>query len=259
MLLNIDWVKPGKPDQPTMLAFTGFGHRLDPWKRFAPDGWRVGVLGFPTENPPSDVWTPETLTEQLERFWGEAPFKALVSFSFGAAGATQVSNVLAKADPKKRPDLVAYVAPVQWAKAPWSILKRVRPHRRLRWLQRLSVGATKVSPISSKLGGPALEQIVRIVENYVGWDFVAHYLPYIGWIDTRLKTVRSWATHPWPCLLIGASLDQTVPSRRMAWRVKSASNVTYHEVEANHFNALDTARPLLTEHLEKLLEVGIQQ
>jgi len=255
MILNIDWVKPGKPSQPTMLAFTGFGHRIDPWKRFAPKGWRVGVLEFPVGNPPSDVWTPESLTAQLDRFWGEASHRAIVSFSFGAAGTTQVSNVLAKAELRKRPNFVAYVAPVQWAKAPWSILKRVRPHRRLRWLQRLSVGATRVSPLSSKLGGPALEQIVRIVENYVGWDFVAHYLPYIDWIDTRLKTVKSWKTHPWPCLLIGASLDQTVPCKRMSWRVKSASNVTYHEVEANHFNALDTARPLLTKTLEELISV----
>jgi len=255
MLLNIDWVQPGKPTQPTVIAFTGFGHRLDPWTRFAPKGWRVGVVEFPVGNPPSEVWTPETLTAQLDRFWGEASHKALVSFSFGGAGATQVSNVLAKADPDKRPNIAAYVAPVQWAKAPWSILKRVRPHRRLRWLQRLSVGATKVSPLSSKLGGPALEQIVRIVENHIGWDFVAHYLPYIGWIDSKIKTVRAWSGHPWPCLLIGASLDKTVPCRRMAWRVRSVENVTYHEVDANHFNAFDTARPILMETLERLIHV----
>lgn len=254
MLLNIDWVKPGKPCQPTLLAFSGFGHRLDPWTRLAPKGWRVGVVGFPVGNPPSEAWTPETLTAQLERFWGEASHRAIVSFSFGAAGATQVGNILAKAEVGKRPELVAYIAPVQWAKAPWSILKRVRPHRRLKWLQRLSVGATKVSTLSSKLGGPALEQIVRIVENHIGWDFVAHYLPYIDWIQTRVKTVRAWDKHPWPCLLIGASMDKTVPCRRMAWRVKYVDNVTYHQVEANHFNALDSARPLLTEKLEKLTE-----
>jgi len=257
MLLNIDWVQPGKPSQPTVLAFTGFGHRLDPWTRLAPKGWRVGVVEFPVGNPPSEVWTPEALTAQLDRFWGQASHRAIVAFSFGAAGATQVSNVLAKAEPKKQPQFVAYVAPVQWAKAPWSILKRVRPHRRLRWLQRLSVGATKVSPLSSKLGGPALEQIVRIVENHIGWDFVAHYLPYIDWIQTRLKTVRAWSKHPWPCILVGASLDKTVPCRKMAWRVRSVDNVTYHEVEANHFNALDTARSLLTEKLERLAAVNI--
>jgi hypothetical protein len=252
MVLNIEWVLPGESNLPTVIVFTGFGHRLDPWTRFRPNGWRVGVVEFPTGNPPSEVWTPEALAAQVQTFWADAPVRALLSFSFGGAGATRVSSVLAKADAMLKPDFVAYIAPVQWAKAPWSILKRVRPHRRLRWLQRLSTGATKVSPISARLGGPALEQIVRIVENYVGWDFVAHYLPYIDWIDSKTRAARAWGTHPWPIYLVGASLDKTVPVRRMQSLVKSKGNIEYKEIEANHFNAIDSARPLLVEALEKL-------
>ena len=248
-LLNIKWVKPGAPTDPTVLAFTGFGHRLDPWMRLRPERWRVGVLEFPVGTPPSEVWTPEALTAQLPRYWGEAAHRALLSFSFGGAGASAVAEVLAKADKRLQPEFAAYVAPVQWARAPWSLFRSVPADKRLGLLKRLVNGGSKlVRPFA----GQSVKQFVHIVENYVGWDFVAYYLPYIDWIDSTRQTTTKWSAHPWPSLLVGATGDRVIPNGSMA-RHASRVGIDYFDVTASHFNALDRAAAELRTRLAGVL------
>lgn len=257
-LLAVNWVKPGASTDPTILAFTGFGHRLDPWQRLQPEGWRVGVIEFPVGSPPSQIWSPDALAQQLKRFWGEASHRALLSFSFGGAGATAVGNALISSPDSTPilPDLAIHVAPVQWAKAPWSILRSIPVGMRLRALKSVTSGANKLLPLAGKLTGSSLTQFVNVVERYVGWDFVAFYLPYIDWIDSTTKTLGFWEKHPWPTTLVGASHDQVIPIAGMHALNQQFKRVAFQEIRAQHFDAVDRARPLILDQLSKLL-VGV--
>ena len=250
--LDVRWVRPGPPDAPTALAFTGFGHRLDPWMRLRPPGWRVGVAGFPVGSAPTAVWEPADLAAQLAAHWRGAPRRALLAFSFGAAGATAVAGVLADADPALRPQFAAYVAPVQWARAPWGVLRAVPRGARLRALRGIASGSNRLLPVVGRLAGPSVNQFVGIVERYVGWDFVAQYLPYLDWIDPTARTLAAWQSHPWPALLVGGSADRVIPHAGMARQAAGLSNVAYAEVASTHFDALDRARPRLLERLAAL-------
>ena len=250
--LDVRWVQPGPPTAPTALAFTGFGHRLDPWIRLRPPGWRLGVVEFPVGSPPTTVWDPADLARQLADHWREAPRRALLAFSFGSAGATAVAEVLANAAPDIRPQFAAYVAPVQWARAPWGVLRAIPRGARLRALQGVARGTNRLLPVVGRLAGPSVNQFVAIVERYVGWDFVAQYLPYIDWIDPTARTLAKWQAHPWPSLLVGGVGDQVIPHAGMAAQAAGLSNVAYAEVASTHFNALDRARALLLERLGAL-------
>ena len=254
-LLNVDWVKPGKATDPTILVFTGFGHRLDPWQRLQPEGWRVGVLVFPIGSPPDQIWSPETLASQLRRFWGEAAHRVMLSFSFGGAGATAVGNVLAAqaSDGSLQPALAIHIAPVQWAKAPWSILRTIPVGLRLRALKGVAGGANKLLPLAGKLTGSSLTQFVHVVERYVGWDFVAFYLPYLDWIDSKSSTLAHWEKHPWKTLLIGARNDQVIPLAGMTALRNQFDRVSFHEVDAQHFDAVDRARSIILAALKEIL------
>ena len=242
------WVVPGPDDAPTVLAFTGFGHRLDPWQRLRAPGWRVGVLEFPVGSPPTEVWTPEGLAEQLPRFWGRAARRVLMSFSFGAAGATSVGRVLART--ARAPDATGlllphraiHVAPVQWARIPWSILRRIPASARLPALKRLAKGGGALMALAGKTGDYGMREFVQLVDRHVGWDFVAFYLPYLDWIDPVRKTLATWSANPWPTHLIGATRDRVIPSKPMRGQVSSFAGVAYDEFDAAHFNAVDAAR-----------------
>ena len=241
-------MQPGPPDAPTALAFTGFGHRLDPWRRLRLPGWRLGVVEFPVKRSPDDPWTLDALVPQIDALWREAPRRALLAFSFGGAGATAVANAIA-ADaiaanaPLAAPDFAAYVAPVQWARIPWSVLKKIPARKRLSVLKNFARGGAAVlGPLAARLGNPAVRDFVNIVERYVGWDFVAYYLPYLDWIGTTKKTLRDWQSHPWPTLLVGADRDNVIPVAPMPAEVaRYAPDVAYVEVEGVHYNALDRA------------------
>ncbi len=253
LLLNVRWVRPGRATDPTVLAFTGFGHRLDPWIRLQPEGWRVGVLEFPIGSPPGRVWQPEALAAQLGRYWGQASRRALMGFSFGAAGATRVAGVLAKADAGARPEYVAYVAPVQWANIPWQLLRRVPRGLRLNALRGLARGTGSLLPLVSHGRGQTVKHFVNIVDKHVGWDFVAHYLPYLDWIDSPKRTLETWSSHPWPSLLVGASQDTVIPAAGMRSAMPAYPKLMYREVSASHFDALDQAGPHLRRALAQLV------
>ncbi len=254
LVLGIRWIVAGDDTSPTILAFTGFGHRLDPWQRLRAPGWRLGVLEFPIGTSPDKVWTAAALAAQLERFWGKASHRALLAFSFGAAPATAVSGVLAKAAQEKHVHLAAYVAPVQWGKAPWSLLRAMPVKMRLQLLRGVAKGSNSLVPLAGKLGYQTVRQFVHIVERYVGWDFVAHYLPYLDWIDSPRTTIEQWNQHPWPVTLFGASNDPVIPVEGMQSLAAKHTSVHYQEVVGHHFDAVDAARP----HLLKLLSVALQ-
>ena len=252
-------MQPGPPTLPTAIAFTGFGHRLDPWRRLRLPGWRLGVVEFPIERPPDDPWTLGALVPQIDALWREAPRRALLSFSFGGAGATAVANAIAEANAGVEegasarpvlaapilaaPDFAAYVAPVQWARAPWSVLKKIPARKRLSVLKNFARGGAAVlGPLAARLGNPAVRDFVNVVERYVGWDFVAYYLPYLDWIDSTKRTLRAWQSHPWPTLLVGADRDNVIPAAPMPTEAaRYAPDVEYVEVEGVHYNALDRA------------------
>ena len=250
--LAVRWVQPGPPGMPTAIAFTGFGHRLDPWMRLRPPGWRVGVVEWPIGAPPTQVWEPADLAAQLADLWVGAPRRALLAFSFGAAGATAVGEVLATADAALRPQFAAYVAPVQWARAPWGMLKAVPRGARLRALRGMAAGSRRVTPLIGRLAGASVREFIAVVERYVGWDFVARYLPYIDWIDSPATTIARWEAHPWPSLLVGGTADRVIPHAGMRALAEPLANVAYGEVASTHFNALDRARPLLLERMAGL-------
>ena len=254
-LLQVRWVSPGPESAPTALAFTGFGHRLDPWQRLRPADWRVGVVEFPVGSPAGFNWEAAELARQLGRFWRSARRRALLSFSYGGLGATAVGRVLAQADPHNfpRPDFAAYVAPVQWARAPWTLLKTVPRGARPRVLKGLANGGARVGALARGLGGESIGQFVQLVARYVGWDFVNQYLPYIDWIDSEARTVATWDGLPWPNLLVGARRDRVIPATGMHRLAAKHPNVDYVEVDASHFNAVDAARPELLRRLGALL------
>ena len=254
--LRIAWVQPGPTTAATALAFTGFGHRLDPWKRLRPPGWRLGVVEFPVGTPPSSVWEPAALARRVASAWSEAPRRALLAFSFGAAGATAVAEVLAAGEAGPAPDFAAYVAPVQWARAPWSLLRAVPRGSRLGLLRGMANGSARVLPLIGKLTGSTVNQFVGVVERYVGWDFVAQYLPYIDWIDSPARTLAKWESHPWPSLLVGGDADQVIPAEGMRSRAGELVRVEYAEVASTHFNALDRARELIVNRLPGAADAG---
>ncbi len=217
-ILRVDWVQPGPVTAPTALAFTGFGHRLDPWRRMRPPGWRLGVVEFPVNRPPDAPWTLETLLPQIDALWRDAPARALLSFSFGGAPATAVANAIA-AEPDRyvAPDFAAYVAPVQWSRIPWPAIRAIPQQRRLWVLKNFARGGSAmIGPLAAKLGNPAVRDFAHLVDRYVGWDFVGFYLPYLEWIGSSKKTLRDWGRHPWPTQLFGASEDRVIPSAGMA-------------------------------------------
>lgn len=253
LLLNVRWVQPGPATAPTALAFTGFGHRIDPWTRLRPAGWRLAVVEFPIGSPPGQVWEPTALAAQLERFWGRASQRALLAFSFGAAGASAVARVLAEALPEQRPAFAAYVAPVQWGKAPWRLLRGIPRGVRLAALRGLARGSGRLMPLVGRAGGASVQQFVGIVERYVGWDFVAHYLPYLDWIDSPRDTVAAWSAQPWPSLLVGGTRDTVIPAEGMRTLTAAFPKVAYREVDSTHFNALDQAAPHINAALAQLL------
>lgn len=255
-ILRVDWVQPGPATLPTVLAFTGFGHRLDPWRRMRPPGWRLGVIEFPVNRAPDDPWTIATLMPQIDALWREAPARALLSFSFGGAPATAVANAIAAAPDKfAPPDLAAYVAPVQWSRIPWPAIRAIPARKRLWALKNFARGgAAMLGPIAAKLGNPAVRDFVNIVDRYVGWDFVAFYLPYLDWIRSTKSTLTDWERHVWPTHLFGASDDRVIPSVGMATQVASfAPGVTFHQTTGVHYNALDMARPAILSALRGLL------
>ena len=256
-LLRAEWLQPGPPTLPTAIAFTGFGHRLDPWRRLRLPGWRLAVVEFPIHRDPGDPWTSDTLVPQLDALWREAPHRALLSFSFGGAGATAFAKTIAAgAGAYALPDFAAYVAPVQWARIPWSVLRSIPAGRRLGFLKTFaSGGAAVLGPIAARLGHPAVRDFVHVVERYVGWDFVAYYLPYLDWIDPTEDTLRAWQSHPWPSLLVGGARDNVIPAAPMAAGVaKYAPDVAYLEVPAVHYNALDLAAPAIRQRAAGVLE-----
>lgn len=254
--LHIEWVQPGLPTAPTALAFTGFGHRLDPWRRLRPEGWRLGVIEFPVGRSPEQPWTLETLLPQIDAAWREAPRRALLAFSFGGAPATQVASALAAAIPGTYvlPDVAVYTAPVQWSRIPWSALRTIPKSMRLSVLRKTArSGSRLLGPIAERLGNPAVRQFSEMVERYVGWDFVGYYLPYLEWINPVEATLTAWRGHPWPSQLVGAVGDTVIPAAGMAGAVaKWAPSVDYHEVIASHYQALDAARPLILSELSRL-------
>ena len=260
-VLRVEWVQPGPPTAPTALAFTGFGHRLDPWRRLRPPGWRLGVVEFPVNRSPDAPWTLDALLPQLDALWRDAPARALLAFSFGGAPATAVAHAIAAAPERyAAPDFAAYVAPVQWSRIPWPALRAIPEKRRLWVLQNLARGgAAMIGPVAAKLGNPAVRDFAKLVDKYVGWDFVAFYLPYLGWIDSTKKTLKSWQSHPWPSLLVGAMQDQVIPAAEMATEVaRYAPDVAFHSVRAVHYNALDTAGPELRKRLAALVGSGVR-
>ena len=239
-------MQPGPPDLPTAIAFTGFGHRLDPWRRLRLPGWRLCVVEFPVNHDPTRPWTLDALVPQLDALWREAPRRALLSFSFGGAGATAFAKTIhAAPDQYAAPDFAAYVAPVQWARIPWSVLKAVPVRRRLGFLKGFARGgAATLGPLAARLGNPAVRDFVNIVERYVGWDFVAHYLPYLDWIDSPKRTLRAWQSHAWDTVLVGADRDNVIPVAPMPGQVAQyAPDVDYLQVEGVHYNAMDRAAP----------------
>jgi len=258
MLLNVRWVVPGLERSPTLLAFTGFGHRLDPWQRLKAPGWRVGVVEFPIGSAPTEVWKADQLAAQLDRFWGHASHRALFAFSYGGAGATAVARVLAKAEKLSKPDLAVYIAPVQWARAPWTMLKALPVSMRLKALRGIAKGSTTLLPLAGKLAGNSVRQFAHVVERYVGWNFVAHYLPYIDWIDSPQKTIREWNSHPWPSLLVGAGNDTVIPVAGLRSMKPLLGKVEYWESDATHFNAVDAARQLVSERLQTIVASSAQ-
>lgn len=229
---------------PTAIAFTGFGHRLDPWRRLQLPGWRLGVVEFPVNRSPGEPWTLETLVPQLDALWRTASHRALLAFSFGGAGATAFAKTIAASDGHyAAPDFAAYVAPVQWARIPWAVLRQIPARKRLGVLKNFARGGAAVlGPVAARLGNPTVRDFVNIVERYVGWDFVAYYLPYLDWIDSTKRTLREWQSHPWPSLLVGADRDNVIPAAPMPADVaKYGPDVDYLEVEGVHYNALDAA------------------
>lgn len=254
--LHIEWVQPGPPTAPTALAFTGFGHRLDPWRRLRPVGWRLGVAEFPVGRPPESPWTLETLLPQLEAAWGNATHRALLAFSFGAAPATQVATALAATAPGTYhlPDVAIYTAPVQWSRIPWSALRTIPRSMRLSVLRNTARSVSRIiGPLAERLGNPAIRQFSEMVERYVGWDFVGYYLPYLEWIDPIPRTLASWSRSPWPTHLVGAVGDTVIPAAGMSTDLRQhAPHVQYHEVTASHYQALDAARPIILSTLAAL-------
>lgn len=251
--IPVRWVSPGPASQPTVLAFTGFGHRLDPWMRLRPPGWRVGVLDFPIGHPPTEPWSARDLAGALVPHWGEASHRALCSFSFGAAGASAVGKVLTQVRGLPVPHFASHVAPVQWARAPWRLLRGVPTPARLKVLRGFASGSRTVRPLASKLAGPSVKQFVHVVEHYTGWDFVARYLPYIDWIDSTRSTLGQWDINPWPTLFVGGDRDRVIPNSEMAAQAAGHTRVEYASVDARHFDALDAARPLILERLARVL------
>ena len=254
--LHVEWVQPGPATLPTALAFTGFGHRLDPWRRLRPPGWRLGVVEFPVNRDPRQPWTLAALLPQLDAAWREAPRRALLAFSFGGAPATAVAEALAAAGPDAyaRPDLAVYTAPVQWSRIPWPALRAIPPKARLSVLKHgARSGSRLLGPIAARLGNPAVRQFADMVERYVGWDFVGYYLPYLDWIDPPARTLAQWASHPWDSRLVGAVGDTVIPAAGMRAQVeRHGPGVAYHEVHASHYQALDAARASLLDALRRL-------
>ncbi len=255
-VLRVEWVQPAAPSAPTVLAFTGFGHRLDPWRRLRPAGWRVGVVEFPVNRAPDQPWTLAALLPQIDALWREAPARALLAFSFGGAPATAVANAIAAApDRYAAPDFAAYVAPVQWSRIPWPALRAIPARRRLWALKNFARGGAAVlGPVAARLGNPAVRDFANLVERHVGWDFVAFYLPYLDWINSAKQTLREWDAHPWPTYLFGASDDRVIPSAEMAAQAGVyAPNVTFVQTAGVHYNALDMARATIVEQLAKVV------
>ncbi len=254
--LHIEWVQPGPATQPTALAFTGFGHRLDPWRRLLPPGWRLGVIEFPVGRSPEQPWTLDAILPQVNAAWRDAPQRALLAFSFGGAPATYLANAIVAAAPGTyaRPDVAVYTAPVQWSNIPWSTLRTIPRGARLSVLKHAAKSGSKlIGPLAARLGNPAVRQFAEMVERYVGWDFVGFYLPYMEWIDSTSRTLAAWQTHPWPSHLVGAIGDTVIPAAGMAAQVaRLAPRVHYHEVEASHYNALDMAKPIILGELARL-------
>ena len=255
-IIPIDWVQSGAPDMPCVLAFTGFGHRMDPWQRLRPEGWRLGVIRFPVGLDSRYPVDPSVLAEAVEQAWSGSSARVAMAFSFGGAALAQLGQVWSDATfSGSRPDMVHYVAPVQWARAPWSTLRRIPRRHRLRILRSVArYGPGLVAPFLPAPQRAAAGQFAQMVERYVGWDFVDFYLPYLDWIDSTAETVRQWNAQTWPITLIGAKSDQVIPAVGMPELLaRAAPGIRYQEVEASHFNALDAARPFLLKDLESLV------
>lgn len=256
--LRVDWIKKGEDTMPTLLVFTGFGHRLDPWQRLRLSAWRIGVIRFPIGSPPTLVWTPEAMLQQLNRYWLKASRRALIGFSFGAAGVITIGRTLLEANEAANrqgkellaiPEFSACIAPVQWAKAPWTILKTIPPNLRLKALKGIGKGSQTIVPFLGKVGGASVKQFTQVIERYVGWEFVAHYLPYLDWIDTKKNTVETLNSFPWETAFFAATHDQVIPLEGMQKARQNGNDFNFHEVDGQHFNAVDRSAELLYKYL----------
>lgn len=113
--------------------------------------------------------------------------------------------------------------------------------------------------MSGKAGGRSIRDFVRMVDRHVGWDFVAHYLPYLDWIDSQSQTLRIWDTCPWPNHLIGAAEDRVIPVSGMQAMNGKLGSTVYDEFAGTHFNAVDVARAHIFKLLESELAIAQQQ